>query len=186
MNIKKAIFKRRAYRSLVPIEISEELIYDLAECAQLSASCFNNQPWRYIFVHNSEVLNQMSNALSLGNEWAREASMIIVVFSKKEDDCVIHDREYYLFDTGMATGFIILRATELGFVAHPIAGFSPKKIKKILGIPDAYEVITLIIVGKHAKKISQILSNNQVEAEKNRPKRLHLDEFVYINKYKEK
>ena len=186
MDIKHTILKRRAYRSLVPVKISEELIYDLAECVQLSASCFNNQPWRYIFVYNSEVLKQMFGVLSSGNEWARDASMIITVFCKKEDDCVIHDREYYLFDSGMATGFLILRATELGFVAHPIAGFSPKKTKLILRIPDNYEVIALIIVGKHDKKISSVLSEKQVEAEKKRPNRLHLDKFIFLNKYMEK
>ncbi|MDH7517474.1 MAG: nitroreductase family protein [Candidatus Thermoplasmatota archaeon] len=45
MNVKEAIVKRRAYRSLEPVEISIDLIKDLAECAQLTASCFNNQPW---------------------------------------------------------------------------------------------------------------------------------------------
>jgi len=185
MDVKQAIIKRRAYRSLEPAEITEELIYDLAECAQLTASCFNNQPWRYVFVYNPKVLKEMHEALSPGNEWANDASMIIAVFSKKEDDCVIRDREYYLFDTGMATGSLILRAIELGFVAHPIAGYSPKKAREILGIPNDHNVITLIIVGKHSKKISPILSDKQVEAEKKRPERIPLGKFVYINMYEE-
>ncbi|UCF11773.1 MAG: nitroreductase family protein [Thermoplasmatales archaeon] len=166
MDVKKAIIKRRAYRSLKPVEITEKLIHDLAECAQLSASCFNNQPWRYVFVYDPSVLKEMHKALSPGNAWANDASMIIAVFSKKEDDCIIHDREYYLFDAGMATRLLILRATELGLVAHPIAGYSPKKTREILSIPDYYNVITLIIVGKHTKKINPILSDKQVEAEK--------------------
>ena len=158
MNVGEAIEKRRAYRSLEPFEIKEDLIYDLAECAQLSASCFNNQPWRYLFVSDKSVLEEMHGALSKGNEWAKAASMIIVVFSKKEDDCVIHDRNYYLFDTGMATQSIILRATELGLVAHPIAGYSPRKTREILGIPDEYNVIALVIVGNKSDKISKVLS----------------------------
>lgn len=186
MDVKEAINVRRAYRSLEPVEITEELIYDLAECAQLTASCFNNQPWRYVFVYDSPVLKDMHEALSTGNEWARAASMIVVVFSKKEDDCVIRDREYYLFDTGMATGSLILRATELGLVAHPIAGYSPKKTREILSIPDENNIIALVIVGKHSKKISPVLSEKQVEAEKRRPERIPLDKFVYINKFKEK
>jgi nitroreductase len=186
LEVKQAIINRRAYRSLESVEITEELIYDLAECARLSASCFNNQPWRYVFVYNKEVLNEMHKALSQGNVWAKKASMIIVVFSKKEDDCVIYDREYYLFDTGMATAFIILRATELGLVAHPIAGYSPKKTREILGIPDEYNVITLVIVGAHSSKISPVLSDKQIKAEKKRPKRISLNQFVYINSYKEK
>ena len=185
MGVKQAIIKRRAYRSLEPVEITEELIYDLAECAQLSASCFNNQPWRYVFVNNPKVLKVLHEVLSPGNEWANDASMIIAVFSKKEGDCVIHDREYYLFDTGMATASLILRATELGLVAHPIAGYSPKKTREILGIPDDYNVITLVIVGKRSQKINPILSDKQTEAENKRPERIPLDKFVYINKYGE-
>jgi nitroreductase len=183
MNVKKAIIERRAFRSLESVEITEDLIYDLAECAQLSASCFNNQPWRYVFVYNPKVLEEMHEALSSGNEWARDASMIIVVFSKKDLDCMIRDREYYLFDIGMATGFLILRATELGLVAHPIAGYSPRKTREIIGIPNEYDIITLVIVGKHSKKISTVLSEKQVEAEKMRPKRIPLNKFIYINKY---
>ncbi|UCD13841.1 MAG: nitroreductase family protein [Thermoplasmatales archaeon] len=186
MDVKEAINLRRAYRSLEPVKITEELIYDLAECAQLTASCFNSQPWRYVFVYDSKVLKEMHGSLSTGNEWAKAASMIIVVFSTKEDDCVIRDREYYLFDTGMATGSLILRATELGLVAHPIAGYSPKKTREILGIPDQHNIITLVIVGKHSKKISPVLSDKQVEAEKRRPERIPLNKIVYIDKYKGK
>jgi len=186
MDVKEAIRNRRAYRSFLPVEITNELVNDLAECAQLTASCFNNQPWRYVFVYDKDVLKKMHEALSQGNEWARNASMIIVVLGKKEDDCIIRDRIYYQFDIGMATSAMILRATELGLVAHPIAGYSPKKTREILGIPDNVDVITLVIVGKHSDKIDPILSEKQVGDEKKRPDRKKIDEFVYINRYTEK
>lgn len=181
MDVKEAIEKRRAYRSLEPAEITEELVRDLAQSARLFCSCFNNQPWRYVFVYDPEILKKMHAALSQGNEWAKDASMIIAVFSKPEFDCVIKDRKYYLFDTGMATAALILRTTESGLVAHPIAGFDPKKTKEVLGIPEEMEVITLVIVGRHSETISRILSEKQVEAEKKRPERLALEKFVYIN-----
>ncbi len=184
MNVKMAIHERRAYRSLAPVKITEELVKDLAESAQLFCSCFNNQPWRYVFVYDPDMLKKMHDALSPGNEWAQAASMIIVVFSKPEFDCVIKDRKYYLFDTGMATAALILRATELGLVAHPIAGYSPKKTKEILGIPNEMEVITLTIVGKHSEEINPVLSEKQIEAEKKRPDRLPLEKFVFKNRYK--
>jgi len=184
MDVKEAIRKRRAYRCLLPVEITDDLINDLAECAQITASCFNNQPWRYIFVYDKDVLLKMHEALSSGNEWAKKASMIIVVLGKKEDDCIIRDRIYYRFDIGMATSAMILRATELGLVAHPIAGYSPKKTREILGIPENIDVITLVIVGKHSDKIDSILSEKQIEAEKERPKRKSLNEFVYKNRYR--
>ena len=183
MDVKEAIRKRRAYRSLEPVEVTEDLVNDLAECAQITASCFNNQPWRYIFVYDPRMLEKMQEVFSSGNAWAHKASMIIVVLGKKEDDCVIHDRIYYRFDIGMATGAIILRATELGLVAHPIAGYSPRKTREILNIPEDFDVITLVIVGKHSNKINPVLSEKQIIAERKRPKRIPIDEFVYINRY---
>jgi len=186
MEVKEAIQKRRAYRSLDPVDITEDLIRDLAGCAQLSASCNNNQSWRFVFVYEQEMLKKMHEVLSRGNAWAQSASMIIAVLSKKDYDCIIDDRVYHHFDTGMATAFLILRATELSLVAHPIAGYSPQKTREVLGIPDDIEVITLVIVGKHSKTINPILSEKQIALEKQRPERFPLEKFVYLNRYSNK
>jgi nitroreductase len=183
MDVSQAIQGRRAYRSLVRVEITDSLIKDLARSAQHAPSCFNNQPWRFVFVRSPEILTKMHDALTSGNVWAHAASMIIAVFSKQEDDCIIRDRIYHQFDCGLAAGFLILRATELNLVAHPIAGFSPKKTKTILEIPEECQVITLIIVGKHSDKISPLLSEDQTKAEKRRPERKEFSEFVYIDRF---
>ncbi len=185
MDVHEAIKKRRAYRSLEPTEITDELIKDLAYHSSLAPSCFNNQPWRFIFVYNKEMLKKMHAALSSGNEWAHDASMIVGVYSKKDYDCIIRGREYYLFDTGMATAFLILRATELGLVAHPIAGYSPKKVKEVLGIPEDKMVITLVIMGTHSREISTVLSEKQREAEIERPERKPFEEIANMNLYKD-
>ncbi|MEO0131764.1 MAG: nitroreductase family protein [candidate division WOR-3 bacterium] len=181
MTVKEAINNRRAYRSLDPTDITQELINELASAVQLTPSCFNNQPWRLVFVYESEVLTELKKTLARGNEWAYDASMIIAVFSNKELDCVLGDREYYLFDCGMAVGFLLLRATELGLVAHPIAGYNHKLVKEVLRIPDGMTVITLIIIGKHAKEIKPVLTEKQREQELKRPERLSLEKFVYLN-----
>ncbi len=183
MDVKDAIKKRRAYRSLKPVKITKDFISDLAECAQITASCFNNQPWQYVFVYDKEMLEEMRDALSSGNKWAHKASLIIVVLGKKEDDCVIYNRVYYRFDIGMATEAMILRATELGFVAHPIAGYSPNKTRKILKIPDDIDVIALVIVGKHSEEINDLMSEKQIKDERKRPKRKSINSFIYHNKF---
>jgi len=184
MDVHEAITKRRAYRSFQPFTVTQQLINEFAHAAQLSASCFNNQPWRYVFVYEPKQLKRMHEALSSGNEWAQKASMIIAVLSKKDYDCIIRDRVYYHFDTGMATAHMILRATELGFVAHPIAGYSPKKTREILNIPEELEVVALVIVGKHTSTIDPVLNEKQREAERHRPERIPLDQFVFHNTYK--
>jgi len=182
MDVLKAIETRRAYRSLAPVDITPELIADLARCAQLAPTCNNNQPWRFIFVHGKENLEKFHPALnSPGNDWAKAASLIVTVCSRKEDNCVIRDREYHLFGDGLGVAFMILRATELGLVAHPIAGYSPKKAREILGIPNDYQVITLINIGKHSTEISPVLSPKQVEQESVRPGRKPFGEFAFDN-----
>ena len=186
MDVKEAIDKRRAYRSLDPVEITQELVEDLAKIAQIAPSCANKQPWRFIFVKDQDQLKKIFTALSPGNKWVERASMIIGVFSRPKNDCIVKERLYYLFDTGMATAFIILRATELGLVAHPIAGFNENKAKEILKIPEAMRLITLIIVGKRSDKINPVLSEPMRLGENQRPPRNMLNQFVYINNYGEK
>ena len=183
MDVTKAIETRRAYRSLDPVVITEDLIRDLAHHAQLAPSCNNNQPWRFVFVFAPAKLEEMKTVLNSGNIWAHSASMIIAVFSRKEDDCVIKDREYHQFGCGLATAFLILRATELGLVAHPIAGYSPKKTKEILGIPEEYQVITLIIVGKKSPGLNPVLSEKQIAQERTRPERFPFEKYVFLNGY---
>ncbi len=183
MELDDVIEKRRAYRSLEEVEITDEIIEELARTAQLSASCFNNQPWNFVFVHDDEMLEKMEDVMMQGNEWTQNASLIIGVFSRVEDDCEVQKRKYHLFDTGQASAYLQLKATEMGLVAHPIAGFDGAEAKELLDIPDEYNLITLIIVGKHSEEMVDILSEEQIEIEKERPERKDLDEFVYKNKF---
>ncbi len=185
MELKEAIEKRRAYRNLEPVKITEEMAMNLADTAKLSASCFNNQPWRFVFVIEEKKLGELKSCLSKGNAWATKDSMIVAVFSKKELDCISGNTEYYLFDTGMACAFIQLRATELGLVCHPISGFDAEKAKAVLKIPGDYTLITLMNVGKKSEKENPLLSESQKEREKNRPERLAFEKFAYFNEFKE-
>jgi nitroreductase len=181
MDVIDAINTRRAYRSLAPTPITEELVRDLARCAQLAPSCNNNQPARFVFVWEPQMLEKMKPVFNRGNVWCHADSMVVAVCAEKEADCLIHDREYYLFDTGLQTAFLILRATELGLAAHPIAGYSPKAVREVLGIPDSMQVIALVNVGKHADTISPVLSPKQVEQEHTRPERLPLERVAFFN-----
>lgn len=183
MELHEIIQNRRAYRSFEPFQVTDELVHDLAAHAMLSPSCFNNQPWRYVFVHDPEVLKSIFGAMGKNNDWTHLSSMVIAVFSRPDLDCVIKDRLYYLFDTGMATAFLILRAWDLGLVAHPIAGFDPKKVKDILGIPEEMMLITLVIVGKKKGSIDPVLTEKQAADEKQRPERKSFESFAYINRY---
>jgi nitroreductase len=164
-------------------QITDEMVRELARCANLAPSCNNFQPERFVFVYGKEMLEKMKPVFNRGNEWCHAASLIIAAFTEKKLDCVIKDREYYLFDTGMAVALLLLRATEMGLVAHPIAGYKPDMVKEVLGIPAENTVITVILVGKKSETISPVLSPDQVEREKKRPERFPLEKFAFKDLY---
>jgi nitroreductase len=183
LNVTNAIKARRAYRSLEPVEITEDTIRDLAYHAGLSPSCNNNQPWRFVFIRDVAQLSKIFAVLPPHNKWIELASMIIAVFSRPGEDCVAKERIYHQFDTGMATAFLILRATELGLIAHPVAGYNEEVVKQILGLPENYQIITLVNVGRHSDKIHPYLTESQAAREKERPARYPFDKFAFLDKY---
>lgn len=180
MDVRDAIETRRAYRAFEPVEITDAMIENLAISAQLTPSCFNNQPWRFVFIREPAMLSKMFSIMSKNNHWVQGASMIIAVYSKKELDCLLPGRNYYLFDIGMATAFLILRATEMGLVAHPIAGYDPDKAREFLGIPEEMTIIALVIVGKHSSTAIDLLTEKQRQVENKRPERLELENFIKV------
>ena len=182
MEVMDAIEARRAYRSLDPVSITENLIRDLARSAGLAPSCFNYQPWRFVFVKDPGVLKEIHGNLSKTNRWAELASMLVAIYSRADDDCKVRGRHYHQFDTGMAVGLMMLRATELGLVAHPFAGYKEKAVKGILGIPEDYQLIALVAVGKKSDVIHDLLNEDQKETEPRRPERKPFEEFAFIDR----
>jgi nitroreductase len=183
MQVREAIDRRRAYRSLEPVEITEEMVNDLAAAAHKAPSCFNNQPWRFVFVYGKEQLEVMHEALTKGNAWAKDASLMVVVLSKPDLDCQPKDRDYYMFDTGLATANLMLRATEMGLVAHPTAGYSVSKTREVLDIPEEFTVITILHVGKLSSKVSGHLEEWQQERDTGPRIRRPLETVAHHNRY---
>ncbi len=183
MEVAEAIRARRAKRVLTERMIEDDKIESLVEAARLSASCFNNQPWRMVFCRGKESLEAAKSALAKGNVWATRADTIIVVVAKETDDCQLSDRRnYYLFDCGLAVGQLLLRAADLGFIAHPIAGYDPVKVRELLGIPDDYVVITFIICAYEGTDDS-LLSDKQKGWERERPERKPVTENFFLDRW---
>jgi len=140
--------KRSAFRAISPRPVEREKQQALMEAAQLSASCMNNQPWRFLLLDDPEALKKGRESLAPGNYWARTAPLLIIGFSRVDMDCHPADgREYHLFDLGMAVQNIMLQAAELDLVARPMAGFQPAVIREAFGIPNEYTVLIVLAVG---------------------------------------
>ncbi len=161
--ISRLISLRRARRSLRKQKIPRKVIEQLIRAAHLAPSCFNKQPWRFIAVDDSNTHESLHEYIPEGNSWMRNAPVLLIVYSKEENDCQLSDnRVYYLFDTGLAVGMLLVQATKMGLVAHPVAGYKPKKFKEILDLPEDSVLITVIAVGYQGES-SLLDEKNQKE-----------------------
>jgi glutaredoxin-dependent peroxiredoxin len=156
--------KRSAYRAIDARPVEQDKLRALLEAAQLSASCMNNQPWRFLVLEDAHALEKGRMALADGNYWAKSAPVLIVGLSRADLDCRPADgREYFLFDLGMAAQNLILQATEFGLVARPMAGFQPSVLRQAFQIPESYTILIMLAVGyegdlstlkEHHRKVS--------------------------------
>jgi len=182
MEFDDVVRKRRSLRSFASVDVSEAVLKDIAIVASLAPSCSNKQPWRFVFVRSPGMLERMFATLTPGNAaWAKQASVIVAVWSRADLDCQTPDgRAYFQFDTGMASAFLMLAATARGLETHPIAGFDPLAAREILALPSDAQVIALVIMGGRNQEISSALTDSQVKAETERPPRLPLEDFARI------
>jgi len=182
-HILRAIEERRARRALSDRPVDRETAETLLRAAHLAPSCANNQPWRLISVDDPEVLSAVKASLTKGNSWAAPAPLIVAVASRVDLDCRIPDgREYYLFGCGLAAMNLMIQATQLGLIAHPIAGFRQRELKPVLGIPEEYAVIALIIVGYPSDDPSRLSEKHLAEETGPRVRR-PLDAVVSWNRF---
>jgi nitroreductase len=182
LDVSEAIESRRARRVVSEKPIEKEKVDALVRAVRLSASCFNNQPWR-LTICTGDGIQAARECLSKGNVWASRSPLLIVVAARPPDDCQLSDkRDYFLFSTGLAIGQLELQATGLGLIAHPIAGYDPLKLKANLGIPEEYTVITVVVCGYPGADDS-LLSDKQKVAEKERPERKPVEENFFLNRW---
>jgi nitroreductase len=141
---------RHATRSISPSPLEEEIILELIEAARLTPSCFNNQPWRFLFLEGEQARAKGHEVLAGGNrQWASRAPLLVIGYSRKEDDCLLPDgRAYHQFDLGMSVMNLILAATQRDLVARPMAGFDPEKARVPFGLDESEEPLVMLSIGR--------------------------------------
>lgn len=142
-------FKRHSKRSYLDKKVPQDALERIFEKIRWSPSTANNQPWRFIFVRNSEQHAKFAAALPLGNQWAEKAPILIAVCAREEDDHTRTDDpvKYYQFDSGLAVMSLLLAAVDEGLMAHPMAGYDAVKLHDALDIPAEYHVICIVSLG---------------------------------------
>jgi nitroreductase len=179
METLEAINKRASLKTHISARgVEEDKIVKILEAARLAPSSRNNQPWRFIVVKGKEnVKTLVDKAFMEVNQIVKEAPVLIIVCANPSDDDIHEGREYYLFDVGMAVENMLLVATDLGLVTHPMAAVHEDELKKLLHIPD--EVRFLV-----ATPIAYAAEGSYEEAAKerlNQRTRKDLKELVYTD-----
>ena len=130
--------------------VEEEKLMTLFEASRWAPSSMNEQPWRFIYAtkEDSEAYNRIYDTIVEGNQvWAKNAPVLMVIIAKSNFDYKNLPNAHAWFDVGLATGNMLLQATELGLYQHQMAGFSPEKAIDLLNIPDGYEPIVAAALG---------------------------------------
>lgn len=152
MDILPELSSRRARRAISEKSLDNDTINRIVEAATLAPSCFNNQPWRIVAVgcdREGGEYQATSAALTPGNAWAIEAPLFLVFCTSAHLDCRLDQgRDYAFFDLGQACLAAQLQACHEGLYAHPMAGFSPQKVRQALKLPAEIVPVCVVALGK--------------------------------------
>ena len=144
------ILSRRSMRRYTDEDVSNTDMVRLLEAGMAAPSAKNRQPWHFVVVRDKEMLKKLSEAHPYGKMLAGAAAAIAVC----GDMNVAPD--YWIQDCSAATENILIAVTSMGLGAvwlgcHP----RPERvaaIRKILGIPEHFGVLSLISIGHPAEE----------------------------------
>ncbi len=148
--IEELLLRRWSPRAMSGEALSEQEIGSLFEAARWAPSCYNEQPWRFLYGRrDTEHWPLFFNLLMEANQtWAKRAGVLVVVISKRTFTHNDEPNISHSLDTGSAWENLALQATAMGLVAHGMAGFDYAKAKTNLNIPNDYSVEMMIALGK--------------------------------------
>lgn len=130
--------------------IPDQQLQSLFEAARWSPSCYNQQPWLFVYATGREDKERFVSALMERNQlWAQHAPILIFCFTRKVFTQTGKVNRHAPFDAGAAWMALALQARKLGLYAHAMAGFSQQKAFEITGVsPEEYEAMAAIAVGR--------------------------------------
>jgi len=154
--VKDLILKNRSYRRFdESYKVTCDTLKELVELARFSPSAANLQPLKFIIScdekKNNKIFPYLSWAGYLKNwpgpkEGEKPTAYIIILGDKKI-------REDFGCDHGIAAQSILLGAVEKGLGGCMIGAIDRKGLKKSLNIPDHFEILLVIALGKPNEKV---------------------------------
>ncbi len=130
--------------------IGRDMLLALLESARWAPSSSNEQPWRFVVATREEPADYdcLLACLVEGNrKWASRAPVLMLSAARMDFEDDGRPNRHAFHDVGLATENLLLQATALGLVAHPMAGFDIEKARADLKIPSGYEPVAMTAVG---------------------------------------
>lgn len=155
-SVEPVFHERWSPRAFAPEQIDDQTLFSLFEAARWAPSANNSQPWRFVYARNGgkgwEALFSLLNPHN--RRWAGGASVLVLLLSKK-----IHARDggepsplrNHSFDTGAAWASLAFQAHYAGLKTHAIGGFDREAARKVLNIPDHFNVEILVAIGRQGE-----------------------------------
>lgn len=137
-------------RSFLTDPLSEQQLNSLFEAARWAPSCYNEQPWLFLYATSPEDRERFASTLVEKNRlWASKAPVLMFLLARRSFARTGELNRHAAFDAGAAWMSLALQARQLGLYAHAMAGFNQNKAYQILGVPkEDYQVMVAIAVGR--------------------------------------
>jgi nitroreductase len=149
----------------------------LFEAARWSASCFNNQPWRFIYaLHGTKEWDTLNSIISPRNQqWVKNAGALVLVLSSTSYERNGKPAPTHSFDAGLAVSNFLLQASNNGLAAHPMEMHDYDKARKVLSIGKEYTIEAMIAVGEESTQSSNEYGTRDLQVSDRKP----LSEIVF-------
>ena len=128
--------------------VSDEMLGRVLEAVRIAPSGSNRQPWRFIIVKDETIKQRLVPACG-DQKWLAEAPVIVVACGQIFD----YNRGSYmkdysmLVDLSIAMTHLILAARNEGLGTCWIGFFNNAEVKKVLGVPEGWNVVGLTPLG---------------------------------------
>lgn len=138
-------------RAFLPDPIADDVLAGLFEAARWAPSCFNEQPWLFMYADRAPELEIYRSLLVPKNlVWAAKAPVVSIVFGARRFAKSGKENRWHGFDAGSAWLSLALAARRAGLYAHAMAGFDEAKAYELLGVPESdFEAMAAIVIGRH-------------------------------------
>ena len=148
--VHELIRSRWSPRAFSDREVSGEDLKTVLEAARWAASCFNEQPWRFLVANKADpaAYEKFLGLLAPANQsWAKTAPVLIITAARRTFSHNGSPNHYGMHDTGQALANFFLQARALGLYGHGMGGFDRERARQELAIPDDFEVGAAVALG---------------------------------------